>query len=366
MLRHAPPVQCPKSSGGGSRSRSRHPKRQPRLRLGRFGKLLAHLLHELPHVFDAPRIALLGPFLEALCRGLELAEPLLVLEHIAALLDDRLDAFPGAEKLATRLEEKLFVQQPVIQKRAGLLPVADHHHEARAVFGARAAQLHGLFHRLRVVVFEEPVAGLAQLGLAPLVVNRQLKCRLLMRRFRCHFISPFDFSLLRFALLFGALPLYFKTQPPTAAPSPPYDFLPASFLASSFCFSSAGPVRKSSGSKNCRTSISQSWPSCGAGARLAHSIASSLDFTLMIQYPPISSLVSGKGPSTTVVFPLENFTRVPLDVGFKPARSTSTPAFASSSLYLSIALNNSWLGILPASESLLAFTIIMNRIVPSP
>src|SRR5882724_9214957 len=86
----------------------------------------------------------------------------------------------------------------------------------------------------------------------------------------------------------------------------------------------------------------------------------------MIQYPAISSLDSVKGPSTTVRFPPENLTRAPFELACSPAASSSTPAFISSSLYLPIAESNSSLGITPASESLLAFTIIMNRIVLSP
>src|SRR4029077_15403178 len=80
----------------------------------------------------------------------------------------------------------------------------------------------------------------------------------------------------------------------------------------------------------------------------------------MIQNPAMSSLVSAKGPSTMARLPPENFRRVPLELGCSPARSRSTPAFSSSSLYLAILLSSSSLGMTPASESLLAFTIIMN------
>src|SRR5450631_672176 len=95
-------------------------------------------------------------------------------------------------------------------------------------------------------------------------------------------------------------------------------------------------------------------------------MASSRDFTWMTQYPAISSLDSAKGPSVTVRFPPENLTRAPFELACNPAASSSTPAFINSSLYLPIADINSSLGITPASESLLAFTIIMNRIVRSP
>src|SRR2546423_5974771 len=63
----------------------------------------------------------------------------------------------------------------------------------------------------------------------------------------------------------------------------------------------------------------------------------------------------------TVRFPPENLTRAPLELGCRPARSSRTPAFISSSLYLPMAESSASLGILPASESLLAFTIIMKR-----
>src|SRR2546426_10577013 len=63
---------------------------------------------------------------------------------------------------------------------------------------------------------------------------------------------------------------------------------------------------KSSASNTWRISTSAP-PSMGQ--RLTHSIASALDFTWNIQKPAISSLGSAKGPSMTVAFPPENFTR---------------------------------------------------------
>src|SRR6185312_1945300 len=83
----------------------------------------------------------------------------------------------------------------------------------------------------------------------------------------------------------------------------------------------------------------------------------------MSQNPATSSLVSANGPSITVRFAPENFTRAPLELGCSPSAASSTPAFTSSSLYLPIAASRSWLGITPASLSALALTITMNRIV---
>jgi hypothetical protein len=70
---------------------------------------------------------------------------------------------------------------------------------------------------------------------------------------------------------------------------------------------------------------------------------------------------SGAAPS-----PIDRFLlRVDLDqpVAGDPARSSKIPAFAISSLYFVIAAMSLLSGITPASESLLALTNIMNRIV---
>src|SRR2546428_12520684 len=67
------------------------------------------------------------------------------------------------------------------------------------------------------------------------------------------------------------------------------------------------------------------------GTRLAHSIASSFDFTWIIQNPAISSF-AGNGPSVTVGAPRENLTRAPFELGWIPSPASSTPAFPLSSL----------------------------------
>src|SRR5207244_550886 len=107
-------------------------------------------------------------------------------------------------------------------------------------------------------------------------------------------------------------------------------------------------------------------PGIGLGQRLTHSIASSFDFTWISQKPAISSFVSVKGPSVTVRSSPENLTRAPLELGWSPSPASITPAFASSSLYFPISVRSSSLGITPASESLVALTRIMNRIVVPP
>src|SRR5258706_9968143 len=119
---------------------------------------------------------------------------------------------------------------------------------------------------------------------------------------------------------------------------------------------------KSSGSNTWRISISES-SRIGLGQRFTHSIASCFDFTCQIQNPATSSLVSAKGPSMTVRLAPENRTRAPFELGCSPSPASITPAFTSSSLNFPIAARSFSSGITPASESLLALTMIMNRIV---
>src|SRR5437016_11469135 len=148
----------------------------------------------------------------------------------------------------------------------------------------------------------------------------------------------------------------------------------AVFASSSDCARRRAPCSRSSGVSSApkssasniwriSTSVSSLW---GLGQRLTHSIASSFDFTCHSQKPASSSLVSAKGPSITVRLPPENLTRAPLELGCNPSPASITPAFTSSSLYFPISVRSCSLGITPASESLVAFTIIMNRIVVSP
>src|SRR5439155_3738552 len=49
-----------------------------------------------------------------------------------------------------------------------------------------------------------------------------------------------------------------------------------------------------------------------------------------------------------------------------PSPASITPAFRSSSLYFPISVSSFWLGMPPASDCLVAFTITRNRIVSPP
>src|SRR5690349_9031518 len=99
------------------------------------------------------------------------------------------------------------------------------------------------------------------------------------------------------------------------------------------------------------------------GAFLIHATASSIDFTCHSQKPATSSFDSVKGPSVTVGVPPENFTRLPLDVGCRPSPASMTPAFTSSSLNLPMSVRSFVSGSTPASDSLLAGTSTITRIV---
>src|ERR1700674_2279410 len=146
-----------------------------------------------------------------------------------------------------------------------------------------------------------------------------------------------------------------------------YFFTATCFRTRSSCSLNSGVNSgpKSSASNTWRISISDS-PSNGFGQRLTHSTASSIDLTCHNQKRAISSLVSANGPSITLRFGPENRTRLPFELGWSPSPASITPAFASSSLNLPIAARSSVFGMTPDSESLLALTITIHRIVMSP
>src|SRR5258708_5502031 len=139
-------------------------------------------------------------------------------------------------------------------------------------------------------------------------------------------------------------------------------FLAACDRRRSSCSRSSG-VRaspKSSAANTWRISISSRGPN---GARFIQSTASSSDLVLISQKPATRSPVRPNGPRLTLPCPAEYLIRAPFEVGCRPSPASMIPALTSSSLNLPIAVSSSVLGITPASVSLLAFTITMNRIV---
>src|SRR6202140_3380941 len=101
-----------------------------------------------------------------------------------------------------------------------------------------------------------------------------------------------------------------------------------------------------------------------AGHRFAQAMASSRDFTSIIQYPPITSFASVKGPSVTLGLPPAKVTRAPIEGGWRPSSASSTPAFCRASLYLIMAATALASGMAPgwAFSYPLGIISIMNRI----
>ena len=120
-----------------------------------------------------------------------MSEELFVHKLFPALRDDRPDPFPHCEKLVSGFEEQMFVEQTVVEQCASLLPVAGNHAKENAAFSSGRGDFHGIVEGLWKVILEEPVAGLAQPGLAALFVELQVKLCLFVRRFCFHDHSPF-------------------------------------------------------------------------------------------------------------------------------------------------------------------------------
>src|ERR1700674_924055 len=95
-------------------------------------KLSSHLFHKLAHAGDISRIAAFNPGFVALRSFFQVREELLIYEPLPSLRDDGLDALPDPEKLAAGLKEEVFVEQTVVEQRAGLVPITEHHHRERA------------------------------------------------------------------------------------------------------------------------------------------------------------------------------------------------------------------------------------------
>src|SRR6185437_8668053 len=102
-------------------------------------------------------------------------------------------------------------------------------------------------------------------------------------------------------------------------------------------------------------------PPSNNGARLIHSMASSIERTCHSQKPAINSLVSANGPSITVRCLPSKRTRTPFELECRPSPISITPAWTSCSLNLPISAKSLALGMPPASDSSLAFTITITR-----
>ena len=82
------------------------------------------------------------PGLVPLCRFLQVRKELLVGKPLAKLWDDGFEEFPDSEELSACFEEEILVEQPVVEQRTSLLPVAHHHSRERAAFRAWRGDAH--------------------------------------------------------------------------------------------------------------------------------------------------------------------------------------------------------------------------------
>src|SRR6266849_3018579 len=139
--------------------------------LSRLCSLTAHLLHELAHCSDVTRRAGFTPGLVALRSLFQVGEVAIHFETFPRLRDNRLGELPDSKKLATGFEEKVFVQQAVVEQRAGLLPITEHHPGKCAAFRSGCRDSHGVVEGFHEIVFEEPIASLAQPGLAAHIID---------------------------------------------------------------------------------------------------------------------------------------------------------------------------------------------------
>src|SRR5215469_11445297 len=148
MARDAPPgdfnSMCELESGFGSRCR-----------------LSAHLLHELSHGSHMTRAAAFGPGLKTLGCLFQMSKDLLVGKTLAERRNDGLNRFPNSKKLTAGLKEEVLVQEPVIEQRAGLLPITDHHAYMGSGLTSHRGDTHGVIDVIHDIVFREPIARLA-------------------------------------------------------------------------------------------------------------------------------------------------------------------------------------------------------------
>src|SRR5438132_9185653 len=159
--------------------------------------LRTHLFHELAHGGDMPWRAGFTPGLVALRGFLQVCEIAIHFETFPRLRDGGLRELPDPEELATGLKEEVFMQQAVVKQRAGLLPITEHHHRVRAIFGSRRGDSHRVVEILHEVILEEPIPCLAKSGFAALFIDLKMELCLFVSRFcRQDHSSPFIWCLM--------------------------------------------------------------------------------------------------------------------------------------------------------------------------
>src|SRR6266536_1787633 len=134
--------------------------------LRRLCRLRPHLFHELAHGSDMAGRARFTPGLVTFGCLFQVGEVAIHLETFPSLRDNGFGEFPYSKKFATGFEEKIFMQEAVVEQRAGLFPVPEHHPHKLASFRSGCCDSHRVIETVHLVVFEEPVSGLAQTGFA--------------------------------------------------------------------------------------------------------------------------------------------------------------------------------------------------------
>ena len=133
------------------------------------------LLHQLPHRGDMTRVAVFRPRLIALRRLFEVHQVLLVDEKQRNVGTTGLSASHTPKNSPLVSKKRSSCRTPYLSKRAGLLPVADHHSNIRSGFASHRRDPHNVVDIIHDVVFAEPVTCLASFGFPPLVVDLKVK-----------------------------------------------------------------------------------------------------------------------------------------------------------------------------------------------
>src|SRR5215208_1451322 len=137
----------------------------------RLGSLL---LHVLTHRRNMSGGAFVRPCFKLLRSLFQVREEVGILKTFPELRHHRLELFPHSEELATGLKEKILVEKAVIEQRARLLPITNHHSHEGSVFSSGGSDFHRFFHRFGVVTLLKPIARLPQSRLTAQIVNFQV------------------------------------------------------------------------------------------------------------------------------------------------------------------------------------------------
>src|SRR6202045_1644976 len=161
------------------------------LRLGCLGCLL-HLCEHFANGIVGPGAALFSPSLEALALSFQIAEEVRAAEHRAPRHDHRLHLFPHGPLLPVAFEEEVFVDKAAVYDARHHFPITEHHAHVSVFLAAGRTHAHQVVRSFHVEVSREPIARLAQPGLAPVLIQTQHQINLFVRYFT--HVSSFGFD----------------------------------------------------------------------------------------------------------------------------------------------------------------------------